>query len=123
MGPSAGADTRPTPTATLVKMGVNCVRNTTKDHLMRGNPTLLKAAISNKYHANGTLKGASNQNHASRKRANFANVSVKIAVMQAKKEAKKKHERKLKKHKKHGKNGRDYDSSSSSSSDSDSSMD
>ena len=77
----------------------------------------------NKYHANGTLKGASNQNHASRKRGNFANVNVKKAVAKAKKEAKKKYERKLKKQKKRGKKGKDYDSSSSSSSDSDSSMD
>ena len=77
----------------------------------------------NKYNANGTLKGASNQNHASRKRVNFANVSVKKAVKQAKKEAKKKYERKLKKHRKRGKKGRNYDSSSSDSSSSDSDSD
>ena len=74
----------------------------------------------NKYNSNGTLKGASNQNHASRKRVNFANVSVKKAVKQAKKEARKKYHRKLKKHKKRGKKGRYYDSSSSDSSSSDS---
>ena len=77
----------------------------------------------NKYQENGALKGASNQNHSSSKKVNFANVSVKKAVKQAKKEAKRKYERKLKKHRKRGKKGRNYNSSSSDSSSSDSDSD